>query len=328
MKKLLLTVLATFSLTAFGQEVATINTPAPIVDAAGTKTIILTEDNSVSLRDEFNEDTVSEVMSKLQKLDSTLPSNYPIYLVLYTPGGSVQAGLELFEYIKGVHRPVHTVTVFAASMGFQTVQQLGTRYIVKSGVLMSHQAAGGVRGEFSRIKTRFDLWVRRVEELDRDAAARTNGKYTYEQSTAAYQNELWLTGTEAVTKGFADEVVNVRCDAALSKATEEVTVRTMFGSFTLELSKCAIDNGVKSIKKNILTNLGLMELTEFTKQNPSFATCADIMQRNRYLNKGQTPEAVVCAVDPSVNYQKFDADMKKAEETLLLAPQHKVRYYE
>jgi ATP-dependent protease ClpP protease subunit len=51
-------------------------------------------------------------------------SNEPIYLFLNTPGGSIQTGLEIIESLKGLDRPVSTVTLFAASMGFQIAQNL------------------------------------------------------------------------------------------------------------------------------------------------------------------------------------------------------------
>ena len=103
-------------------------------------------------------------------MDASLKSGYPIYLFLNTPGGSIQAGLELIEGLNGINRPIHTVTLFAASMGWQLVQHLGTRYVLKYGVLMSHKARGQFSGEFgggaSQMDARYGLWLKRVHIME------------------------------------------------------------------------------------------------------------------------------------------------------------------
>ena len=116
--------------------------------SVNAKDITLTEDNTAVLRQAFTAQSVTELKGDLLKLNANLKSGYPIYLVLYTPGGEIQKGFELFEFIKGLNRPVHTITIFAASMGFQTVQHLGTRYILNYGILMSHFSRGGSRGQY------------------------------------------------------------------------------------------------------------------------------------------------------------------------------------
>lgn len=278
-------------------------TPAPVVNANGTKVITLTSDNTLVLRQAFSSASITELISKTRELDSKLQSDYPIYLVLYTPGGSVQAGLEYYDFVKTLNRPIHTVTMFAASMGFQTVQQLGNRYILQNGVLMAHQAAtGGLGGEFSRIQSRFDIWVRRVEEMDRHTATRTKGKYTYEQFTYAYQNELWLTGTEAVREGFADEVVVAKCDNSLSGSYYFV-VETMFGSLKVGLSKCPLNTGVLSVERNILTNKGMMSLTDAMVAAGHLQSCKDVSRRLYDANK---LDNVICVVDPDFSVDKAE----------------------
>ena len=84
----------------------------------------LTKDNTAILFGVMNSESTSNVMQQIQKLDSALKSGYPINLVLYTPGGSIQDGLELIEYLKSINRPINTITIFSASMGFQMVQNL------------------------------------------------------------------------------------------------------------------------------------------------------------------------------------------------------------
>ena len=141
------------------------------------KDITLTNTNTIILNDQVDSNSVSQVMQEVQKLDSTVKSGEPIYLFLNTPGGSIQDGLELMEYLNSLNRPIHTITLFAASMGFQIVQSQGERYILKNGILMSHKARGGISGEFgdgeSQLDSRYKLWLNRILELDNVTVSRT-----------------------------------------------------------------------------------------------------------------------------------------------------------
>lgn len=282
------------------------------------KEIVLTDDNVISLRSDFNSDSVGKLIEEADKLNSRLPSGQPIYLFLRTPGGSIQAGLELFEYLKGLNRPVHTITLFAASMGFQTVQQLGKRYILKYGVLMSHMASGGVSGNFSdgksQLDNRYGLWLRRVAILDKDTVARTNGKQTLKSYRDAYAQELWLNGQEAVDQGYADEVVTVKCDASLESKTEDSTVNVMFFSVDVSMSKCPLKTKPLSVKASLETNIGRMGFSEFVAKNPTFKSCDSIQQENNNSGFSMVPKEVVCATDPTLNREKITNAMKEASE--------------
>jgi len=206
MKKLLLTALFLLSSVAYGATELT-----------------LTRDNTIVLRDEVTQDSTAKVMAEAQRLDSKLKSNEPMYLVLDTPGGSIQSGLEMITFLKSLNRPVHTVTLFAASMGFQTVQGLGTRYITPFGTLMAHKARGGFQGEFpGQIDSRYVYYLKRLAELDRIAVSRSKGKYTEKTFAALYENEHWVDGFNAVQEGLADEVVGVKCDHSLNGTRGEL----------------------------------------------------------------------------------------------------------
>jgi ATP-dependent Clp protease protease subunit len=279
------------------------------------KEVILTDDNVISLRSAFSAESVSQVIEEATKLNSRLPSGHPIYLFLRTPGGSIQAGLELFEFLKGLNRPVHTVTLFAASMGFQTVQQLGKRYILKYGVLMSHPASGQINGQFSngrdQMDSRYGLWLRRIAILDQDTVKRTNGKQTLESYRNSYASELWLNGEEAVNQGYADEVVTVKCDSSLEGKTETITESALFLSIDIKMPKCPLLLKPVDTKANIATNLGMMPLGDFLKHNPSFKTCAQKEEENKgSFNSSESP--VICAIDPDLNIVKIKEAMTNA----------------
>ena len=243
------------------------------VQAKSSKEIVLSSDNTLALSSTFTSSSVSKLMEEAKEKDSKLKSGYPLYLIMYTPGGSIQAGLELIEYLQGLNRPVHTITMFAASMGFQTVQHLGKRYILKYGVLMSHKARGGFQGDFgggfSQLDSRYGMWLRRIDMMDRKTVARSNKKQTMKSYRAAYANELWLNGPEAVKQGYADEVVTVKCNSTLegTRYTEED-----FGFFsaTISFSKCPLNTTPTVVRGSLLTNQGKMGVKEFLLKNGKF----------------------------------------------------------
>lgn len=202
-------------------------------------TIVLNDSNTVALMSEVNGTSVAKVITRLYELDA-MSTNAPIYLVLYTPGGSIEDGFNLMTVAQGLRRQVNTVVVFAASMGFQITQALGTRYITHYGTLMSHKAKGGFQGEFpGQVNSRLNYWLDRMVEMDKVTVIRTKGKQTLESYTKAYANELWLTGPKSIEGGYADEIANVRCDKSIMGTFKE-KVDTLFGSVIVTWSKCPL----------------------------------------------------------------------------------------
>ena len=132
-----------------------------------SKLIILEKANTVVFRGEVTNRSVANAQFQIQQAARNLPKGKPIYLVLDTPGGSVFAGLNLIDFVKGLDREVHTISLFAASMGFQFVQNFNKRYVAPNGVLMSHRAAGGVKGQFDgELEQRYAMIKRIIDKLD------------------------------------------------------------------------------------------------------------------------------------------------------------------
>lgn len=212
--------------------------------------IVLTADNTVNLNGEVTNESVAATIQALQKLDSN--SKKPIYLFLYTPGGSIQAGLELIEAANGMNRPVETVVLFAASMGFQITENLGKRNILKNGVLMSHRAAGGFEGSFggqapSQIDSRYGFWLQRTKELDEQTVSRTGGKQTLASYQKQYANETWMTGTQSVEQGYADAVVTVHCDKSLD-GNDAHKISFMGMNIQYDQAKCPLISAPLNVK--------------------------------------------------------------------------------
>ena len=228
-------------------------------------TISLTDTNTVALMSEVDGASVDKVISQLYKLDQ-INTKDPIYLVLYTPGGSIEDGFNLMTVAQGLHRPVNTVVLFAASMGFQITQALGTRYITQYGTLMSHRAKGGFEGEFpGQVNSRLNYWLDRMDEMDKITIARTNGKQTLESYVKSYQNELWLTGPKAVAQGYADALANIRCDKSLMTTYKEM-VETFFGNIIVTWSRCPLITTPVAVELPLVTPDKKKYLEDLIKQ--------------------------------------------------------------
>jgi len=302
--------------------------------SVNAKDLKLTADNTVVLRQSFNSSSVTALKKDLLKLNANLKSGYPIYLVLYSPGGSIQKGLELFEFIKGLNRPVHTVTIFAASMGFQTVQSLGERYILKYGVLMSHKARGGFQGEFggrlSQLDSRYGMWLKKIDMLDKVTVARTNGKQTLKSYRASYDNELWLNGPEAVEKGYADAIATVSCDVTLT--SKEIKQIFDLGFFRLQVtfSGCPLITSPLAVRGELLTNKGYMGITDFLSKNGKFGKkCKETgtdSKKDYYGNIVPAVPAQLCAYDKELTLDKIDLGIQKKEKFLNRDLRNSVEY--
>lgn len=230
---------------------------ASSVAVAAETNVVLTKDNSITINDVFTSDSVAPLIKQAKDLDSRIPSGDPIYLVINSPGGSIDAGIELIENLSNLKRPVHTITVFSASMGFQTVQGLGERLILKNGTLMSHRARGGFQGEFpGQLDTRYSYYLKRVTRLDEQAVKRSGGKLTLASYKSLIADEYWCDGADCVTTGVADKVITSSCDKSLEGQHSVTLDQFMFMGHTIEL-KADYDNcplNTNALKYNIVVD--------------------------------------------------------------------------
>ena len=240
-----------------GIAITIMHMSACMYNLASAKTIVLNSKNVITFESDFNQQSTAELATKALSKDLGKGFYGPMYLFIDSPGGSVDAGIEMIQNLNSLKTKVHTITTFAASMGFHTVQGVkGKRYILENGTLMSHKARGGFQGEFpGQLDQRYNFYKRRLERLDAIVVKRTKGKHTLESYKALYENEYWCDGQDCVDQGFADSVVTVRCDKSL-KGTKKVLGGRyrMFGSridIYLIKSKCPIITGPLGIKAYI-----------------------------------------------------------------------------
>jgi ATP-dependent Clp protease protease subunit len=235
----------------------------PTLAFANLKTITLNDQNTINFNEDFNAMSVAQKQLELFSLAATSQEK-DLYIVMYTPGGSVSAGSLFIDTARALGKNIHTITIFSASMGYHTVQGLGKRYILPSGVLMSHRAAvSGLSGQFpGELNERINLLMKSTEELDKIAASRVG--LTLNNYKKLIHDELWLTGLDAVKRGHADEVISAKCDASLNGSYYQ-TFNTFFGPVDVEFSKCPLivgpigfkgsNEAVMEVKKNILEDV-------------------------------------------------------------------------
>lgn len=210
--------------------------------------IILQEANTVVFAEAFSDSSVTTLMVELQEKSEKLAPTTVIYLVLDSPGGSIQAGNRLISFIKALPQPVKTITLFSASMAFHTVQNLDERLILDSGTLMSHRASfsgfsGEVPGEFL---VRLNYWLQILERMDNVASSRMD--MTINDYRELTRDEYWVEGHKAVSDNAADRVVGVRCGRSMG-GTRTIEVNTMFGLFRVVVSKCPLMPGILSVAR-------------------------------------------------------------------------------
>jgi ATP-dependent protease ClpP protease subunit len=242
--------------------------------------VTLSASNLIVLNGEVNGENTAAVISKAKELCNAskegiakkvgLGKETRLKLFLYTPGGSIQAGLEMIEALNGLGCPVDTVTLFAASMGWQIAQNLGERLILRNGVMMSHHATGQESGEFggsvkSQMENRQQLWLDRVRELDEQTVKRTNGKQTYESYTKEYDHEVWLTGTKSVAEGYSDRIVSMRCDSSLN-GVDTHTISFMGVPILYDLDKCPINTSPMNVRIGLPEGKLTAEMSNLVKE--------------------------------------------------------------
>ncbi len=212
-----------------------------VARAEVVETVKLGTANTVTLRGEITEQSAQTAALELIALDAArLGHRYPIYLVLDTPGGSIDAGENLIEVVKSIP-DVRTITLFAASMGSSIVEALpGDRLITESGQLMFHRAKGQVGGQFEtgELESRLDFYKKYVRRMEQRSADRMGlSLKTYKRKV---KDELWLTAEDSLKSNAADRIVAVTCTRDLINRNQHLTAEVFIFKVNLDYSGCPI----------------------------------------------------------------------------------------
>ncbi len=148
------------------------------------------------------------VQAQLLFLESVDPKR-DVQLFINSPGGSVIAGMGMYDTMQYVTPDVATIcTGLAASMGslLLTAGEKGKRSILPHARVMIHQPSGGMQGQFSDMEINYRLISQLREELYNIYVKHT-GK-DFDQVAKDSDRDNWMTATEAVEYGLVDEVLN------------------------------------------------------------------------------------------------------------------------
>ena len=168
----------------------------------------LLKERLIWLGGEVRDDNANAICAQLLLLAAEDPER-DIYLYINSPGGSVTAGMAIYDTMQYVKPDVVTVGMgLAASMGqfLLTAGAPGKRYITPHTRVLLHQPLGGAGGSATDIRINADLILGMKKELAQITASRT-GK-SVEQVEADGDRDHWFSAQEALEYGFVDQVID------------------------------------------------------------------------------------------------------------------------
>ena len=170
----------------------------------------LLKDRIIFLGEEVNETTASLVVAQLLFLESEDPGK-DIQLYINSPGGSVTAGMAIYDTMQYIKCDVSTICIgMAASMGAFLLAggAKGKRYALPNAEIMIHQPLGGAKGQATEIQIAAEHILKTRKKLN-DILAENTGK-AYEQIAADTERDNYMSADEALAYGLIDGVITKR----------------------------------------------------------------------------------------------------------------------
>ena len=167
----------------------------------------LLKDRIIMLTDEVNDTTASLVVSQMLFLEAEDPDK-DIFLYINSPGGSVTAGMAIYDTMQYIKCDVNTVCMgIAASMGAFLLAggAKGKRMALPNAEVMIHQPLGGTQGQATEMEIACKHILRTKEKLTKIIAE--NCGRSYEECLADMERDNWKTAQEALEYGLIDKIV-------------------------------------------------------------------------------------------------------------------------
>lgn len=171
----------------------------------------LLKDRIVMLHDDVNEHSASVIVAQLLFLESE--SDKDIHFYINSPGGSVTAGMSIYDTMQFIKCDVSTIVMGqACSMGSLLAQAgaEGKRLILPYARHMIHQPSGGARGQ----ATDMEIQVREILKMKKELTGiyyqhNTAGK-SFEELSRDMERDYFMSADEAVAYGLADKIIKKR----------------------------------------------------------------------------------------------------------------------
>ena len=167
----------------------------------------LLKDRVVFLSGEVNDDTANAIVAQMLFLEADDPER-DIHFYINSPGGSVTAGMAIYDTMNYVKCDVETTCIgMAASMGAFLLSggAKGKRFALPNAEIMIHQPLGGTQGQATDMEIAAKHILRTKEKLT-SIIAKNCGK-NYDEVLADMERDNWKTAQEALEYGLIDAVV-------------------------------------------------------------------------------------------------------------------------
>lgn len=154
----------------------------------------------------YVEESDNEIKAKLKELGS---SKEPIFVLINSPGGSVDVGNEIVSLMQAADGPVYTVcTALCASMAAVILEHGTKRFALDRATVMFHDASGGARGSLGQMNSILQFYRRGIEKTNRYIAARSSMKY--EEFMELQKDNLWIDAEDAKSLNLVDDLVRLK----------------------------------------------------------------------------------------------------------------------
>ena len=170
----------------------------------------LLKDRIIFLGEEINDAVASIVVAQLLFLESEDPSK-DIHLYINSPGGSVTAGMAIYDTMKYIKCDVEVTCIgMAASMGAFLLSSgtKGKRYALPNAEIMIHQPLGGAQGQATEIQIAAEHILKTKKKINEILAS--NSGQPLEVVEADTDRDNWMTAKEAQKYGLIDKVIETR----------------------------------------------------------------------------------------------------------------------
>lgn len=167
----------------------------------------LLKDRIIFIGDEITDATASVVVAQLLFLESEDPDK-DIYIYINSPGGSVTAGMAIYDTMNYIKPDVSTICVgLAASMGafLLSAGKKGKRFALPNSEIMIHQPLGGARGQASDVKIHAEFLLKTKDKLNKILSENTGKPLEIIERDTDRDN--FMTADEAKEYGLIDQVM-------------------------------------------------------------------------------------------------------------------------
>ena len=170
----------------------------------------LLKDRIIFLGGEVTDDEANLIVAQMLFLEADDPDK-DISLYINSPGGSITAGMAIYDTMQYIRCDVSTICIgMAASMGafLLAAGAKGKRRALPNGEILIHQPLGGARGQATEVAIHAEQLIKTREKMNKILAERTG--QTVEQMALDTERDHYMTAEEALKYGLIDEIIPPR----------------------------------------------------------------------------------------------------------------------